>query len=106
MIDALAARGYETVPEPGRRIVQQELAAGGRALPWADMASFLQRAMEVARQDLESGPDSEGWTFFDRGLIDAASGLAALGTRDLASLLPAQPAYFRLVFFTPPWREI
>lgn len=106
MIDALAARGYETVPEPGRRIVQQEVAGGGCALPWTDMDAFLHRAMETARQDLESVQDGEGWTFFDRGLVDAASGLVALGTRDLAKLLPTQPAYFRLVFFTPPWREI
>jgi predicted ATPase len=33
---------------PGRRIVQEELAGSGAALPWVDGAAFTRGAMAVA----------------------------------------------------------
>jgi predicted ATPase len=40
LLSELARRGYPVVEEPGRRIVQDELAGNGAALPWVDPVAF------------------------------------------------------------------
>ena len=72
LLEELKRRGYATVLEPGRRIVQAELQSGGSALPWIDLAAFASRAVEVSLNDLEGASRSDGPVFFDRGLFDAA----------------------------------
>lgn len=37
LIDELAKRGHAVVEEPGRRIIADERARGGTALPWIDL---------------------------------------------------------------------
>jgi predicted ATPase len=74
LLAELARRGYATVEEPGRRIVRQELAENGSALPWIDAGAFLRRAIAMALADREAAAGHQGWVFFDRGLIDALSG--------------------------------
>lgn len=78
LLTELAARGYAVVEEPGRRIVSQELKGDGAALPWVDMAAFARRAIEMAMADHAAAREQAGWTFFDRGLIDAATALQHL----------------------------
>lgn len=106
LIDTLAKRGFATVPEPGRRIVREELAQGGTALPWLDMAAFARRALDVAEADYAAAALVREWVFFDRGIIDAA---VALGTAEESTQPLARAAarpYHRLVFLAPPWAEI
>jgi predicted ATPase len=71
IVAALAAQGFQTCPEPGRRIVQEERAMGGTALPWVDAAAFADRAVAMAITD--HGAAGPGITFFDRSLIDAVT---------------------------------
>lgn len=106
LLAELAGRGFDTVEEPGRRIVVEQQASGGNALPWADVEAFLQRAMGLSRQDLAKSESNDGWTFFDRGLIDAASALAQIQDKPLSTYLSAELAYYPLIFLTPPWPEI
>ena len=75
LIADLGRRGYAVVDEPGRRIVKEELARGGSALPWVDGVAFARRAMEIALADRAAAGSLDGWVFFDRGLIDAAAAL-------------------------------
>jgi predicted ATPase len=106
LLDELARQGHPTVPEPGRRVVQQEQATGGNALPWADVRAFVDRIIAVAKADYTAAAGNPGWTFFDRGLFDALSALGALeGTGFRRELLADYP-YHRQVFLTPPWPEI
>ena len=51
LLEELLRRGHAVVEEPGRRIVQQELAAGGSALPWLDLEAFARRAVALALAD-------------------------------------------------------
>ncbi|MEQ8445319.1 MAG: AAA family ATPase [Pelagibacterium sp.] len=104
LLAALAARGFATVEEPGRRIVAQELAGAGRALPWVDMAAFARRAMALALEDRARAGAMDGWVFFDRGLVDAAVALG--GTKAAVRDGTEEHRYHRTVFLTPPWREI
>lgn len=91
--------------EPGRRIVQQEMQTGGTALPWADIAAFLHRVIELSLADREAVKSKPGWVFFDRGLIDAAAALERI-TGESALTLAQQHRYYPCVFLTPPWPEI
>lgn len=107
LLDALARRGEAVVPEPGRRVVQQELACGGDALPWANAQRFVERCVETARRDLESAVPGRR-TFFDRSLVDAACAVARAGLAAPPGLDDAlrNAPYARLVFLSPPWRDL
>jgi predicted ATPase len=101
----LAQRGHAVVPEPGRRVVEAERLANGRALPWFDPGAFLARVLDLACADLAASYPS-GWVFFDRGLIDAAVALAHVNGTPLHDTLRAAPRFHRRAFLTPPWPEI
>ena len=62
LLAALKTRGYAVVEEPGRRIVREELAAGGSALPWVDHIAFARRAFATALADRAGAPRG-GWVF-------------------------------------------
>ncbi len=70
MIAELARRGFATVAEPGRRIVAEEQAGSGAALPWVDPLAFAHRALAMALADREGAASLPGPVFFDRGPID------------------------------------
>lgn len=109
LIEELARLGHRTVEEPGRRIVREELAGEGGALPWIDLAAFARRAIRMAVADWcrarECG-DADGWTFFDRGVIDAASAFEVATGRKVLAPLARRYRYRPLVFLAPPWPEI
>lgn len=106
LLAELKARGHAVVEEPGRRIISEELASGGGALPWGDLAAFLRRAIEMALADRIANENHQGWVFFDRGLVDAASALEALtGDPNPRALCMTHRYHFR-VFMAPPWPEI
>lgn len=106
LLEELRRRGHAVVEEPGRRIVQQELAVGGRALPWLDLEAFARRAVALALADRAAMRGQSGLVFFDRGLIDAASALEEAGGERVLAALGAEHRYNGRVFLTPPWPEI
>ncbi|MGO6695039.1 AAA family ATPase [Rhizobium johnstonii] len=106
LLAELAARGHAVVEEPGRRIVSQEAEGDGAALPWVNMAAFARRAIEMAITDHAAAPEQSGWTFFDRGLIDAAAALQHLIGEPILEKLSVAHRYHQRVFLTPPWPEI
>ncbi|WAJ27810.1 AAA family ATPase [Antarcticirhabdus aurantiaca] len=106
LLAELDRRGFATVCEPGRRIVEEELRGDGAALPWIDLTAFAARAIEVAADDRRRMADQAGWVFFDRGLVDAAVALQhATGQPAREVLAPWEP-YHRSAFLTPPWPDI
>ncbi|KNY18597.1 ATPase [Shinella sp. SUS2] len=106
LLEELRRRGHAVVEEPGRRIVQAELAVGGTALPWLDLAAFARQAIAMALADRAAMQHHSGFVFFDRGLIDAAVALDAEGGQPALPALAAAHRYNRQVFLTPPWPEI
>jgi predicted ATPase len=106
LIEELRARGERVVEETHRRVIREEMARGGTALPWLDQTAYLARA---AREDIaifEAMADVEERVFFDRGIIDS---LPAPQDGEPPAWL-AQAAqrlrYNRRVFVPPPWAEI
>lgn len=105
LLSELKRRGHNVVEEPGRRIVAEELEGAGSALPWVDFPAFARRAIAVSQDDRSIAAKTQGFVFFDRGLIDAAAALEhATGTPVLKSY--ASERYNRRVFVTPPWPKI
>ncbi|TDD42905.1 AAA family ATPase [Saccharopolyspora elongata] len=108
LVERLAAAGCACSPEAGRGVIADQLATGGRGLPWADRALFaelmLQRDLRSHRQArLRRGP-----VIFDRGLPDIVGYLRLSG-------LPVPPhvdaaarrfRYRNRVLIAPFWPEI
>jgi predicted ATPase len=106
LLAELKRRGHAVVEEPGRRIVREELAGDGAALPWVDAAAFARRAIAMALADQEAAARLEGWVFFDRGLVDAAAALEHATGEAVLDRLGRAHRYHSLVFLAPPWPEI
>ncbi|MBO9099235.1 MULTISPECIES: AAA family ATPase [unclassified Rhizobium] len=106
LLAELKRLGHSVIEEPGRKIVAEERQGEGKALPWVDLAAFARRALVMARSDWNTASQLEGWVFFDRGLVDAATALAY--ATDENTLLPLIDGwrYHHQVFLTPPWQEI
>lgn len=102
----LARRGFATIEEPGRRVVREELASGGHALPWVDATAFARRITSMAQADYDAARALPGPVFFDRGLIDAAVALKHAGGDTPLAYLATHYRYHRLVFLAPPWPEL
>ncbi len=60
----------------------------------------------MAIADRQAAAGNSGWTFFDRGLIDAAVALEHVGGEPVAARLNEIHPYHPTVFMTPPWPEI
>jgi predicted ATPase len=106
LLDELGRRGHSIVLEPGRRVVREELASGGTALPWADTAAFVDRIVATGEADYAAAAGNSGWTFFDRGLLDALCAHADLIGAPLPADRAAAYPYHRRIFLTPPWPEL
>lgn len=106
ILEELARRGYATVGEPGRRIVQAETDPASARLPWNSLAGFSQAAIELALDDYRRAQDTPGLVFFDRGLIDALLALQHATAQPPTDDFISPRRYHRLVFLTPPWEQI
>lgn len=106
LLEELARRGFSVIEEPGRRIVAAELAGDGKALPWVDAEAFLHKAIALSLEDLERASTLPGPVFFDRGLLDAASGLAEMTGEPVLQRFAELWRFNEAVFLTPPWPEI
>ena len=106
LVAELHRRGHKVVAEPGRRVVQEEVESGGHALPWIDMAAFASRAITMSLDDRTGACLNSGWTFFDRGLVDAACALDHATGKTVLPALGLTHRYHPAVFFAEPWPEI
>ena len=106
LLEILQSRGELVVEEPGRRIVMEELASKGSALPWIDMMAFARRAIAMSLQDLSHADMLTERVFFDRGLIDALVALEAVTGEQTKIDTAKARSFYPTVFIAPPWPEI
>lgn len=106
LLAELGRRGHATVEEPGRRILREETAKGGTALPWVDAAAFVRRVIAVSLEDRAAAEQTDGRVFFDRGLVDAAVALQHVTGAPAIMALGRAYRYHPTVFLAPPWPEI
>lgn len=106
LINALAARKFPIVAEPGLRVLRAAQKSGDAALPWRDMDAFLSRVLVLARADISGLQAGSGPVFFDRGLLDAAVASNDLRGVPVWQTLGGVWPYGRRVFLAAPWQGI
>ncbi|MCH5600298.1 AAA family ATPase [Niabella ginsengisoli] len=99
--------GFTTVPEDARRIIKEQLASSGDALPWLDKSKYAIYMYEAAKRSYQN-VQSQDVVFFDRSILDAVCYMIMENI-----LLPqnidvelAACRYNKQVFILPPWKEI
>lgn len=108
LLAALRERGFSTMPEVGRAIVQEQVANGGTILPWIDQPSFMEEVLRRNIQDYRLAAQMRAPVFFDRGIPEYLAWARILGV----SVQPHHRAavneyrYNPLVLLAEPWPEI
>lgn len=108
LLQEVERRGFCYAPEVARQIIQEQVLAGGDALPWADQERYsrlmLERSISIYRQYT----DKNSLVFFDRGIPDTLCYVRLTGIQLEDELLKACRTYrySEKVFLAPPWREI
>ena len=108
LIDALSRAGHRTFPEAGRAIIQDQVARGGRALPWVDPLLFAEMMLSWDLNSYHLAEPLSGPVFFDRGIVDVIGYLQLMHLPVPAHMRHAAQKfrYNRVVFVAPPWQEI
>ena len=108
LIERLAAQGFATVEEAGRRIIREQRESGGNATHDGDRLAYRDLMFRDAISTYERMMETKGPVFFDRGLPDLIGYSWLIGE-------PVPPEFIRTamlhrynatVFVAPPWREI
>lgn len=108
LIDGLASKGFQTVPEAGRIVVREALASSGDALPWVDRKNFAEKLAAFAIQQFDATADLDGLVFFDRSVIEALvySQMHNVEMPVWLGQAVRNCRYDDTVFVVPPWQDI
>jgi len=100
--------GFQYAPEAAGQIIQQQVQAGGTALPWDDQEAYpglmLQRSIESYLEHARAVSP----LFSDRGIPDTLGYARLIGLHKTDAIESAcrRYRYAPLVFLAPPWEEI
>lgn len=108
LIADLAASGLRHMPEGGRAIIQDQVAIGGTALPWADRAAFADQMLTWELRSHREAQRLAEPVIFDRGIPDVIAYLVLCDLPAPSALRRAAGLYRynRRVFIAPFWPEI
>ena len=108
IIEGLRQRGFESAPEAGRAIIQDQVAIQGRALPWADRLLFAELMLSWDIRSYHLAEEYSAPVFFDRGIPDVLGylRLSDIPVPEHMTKAAAHFPYSRIVFIAPPWKEI
>ena len=108
LIDALHGKGFASMPEAGRVIIQDQVQIGGTALPWADKAMFAELMLGWELRSWHEASSLARPVLMDRGIPDVVGYLTLCGLRVPAHAEAATKTYRynRMVFIAPYWEAI
>ena len=110
LLAELARRGHVCVPEDARAIIQEQVASGGSAVPWADAPRFAELLMQrsILTWEQQAAKRSPRPIYFDRGVGDAFTCADLIGCTLPADLCEQASGcrYRDPVFLAPWWPEI
>jgi predicted ATPase len=100
--------GYAHAPEAARQIIQEQVSAGGDAVPWGDRGAYTQMMLQRSIDLYLQYTPAAHITFSDRGIPDTLCYARLIGLTDSAPVESAcrQYHYAPIVFLAPAWREI
>lgn len=106
--ERLAAAGYAHAPEAGRAVITDQLAIGGRGLPWQDPELFAELMLAWDLRSYRQAEHTTGPVLFDRGLPDLIGYLRLTGLPVPAHVHEAARRfrYRTRVLIAPPWKRI
>lgn len=107
LLTILKEKGFTVVEEAARRILAEQRAINGTAVPEKDPKLFCQLMLSRAIDDYHRHKDSKTPVIYDRGIPDIQI-YADLFQLDLPEIQNATALfkYKKAVFFLPSWREI
>ncbi len=105
LLAALAQAGEHCYEEVSRQLIREQIACGGKLLPWSNLAGFASACGSRMRALLADSIQHPR-VFFDRGLPDLIGYLRYGGLQPPQDLLDAAALYTPLVFLAPPWENI
>lgn len=109
LLQALKEKGYATVPEDARRIIEEQIQSAGKGLPWKDRELYTNLMLDAGKKSFMCALDSQSDDiFFDRSIIDAICYANMTGLYLPKDIVDPGKAYQynKKVFILPPWQEI
>ena len=108
LLEALAARGFATVPEAARRILKEQAAIGGNATHDGDRTSYRDLMLERSIRDYRAVSEATAPVFFDRAIPELSGFGNPPGAGDPPALTDAiaECRYNQTVFLFPAWEAI
>jgi predicted ATPase len=103
----LETRGFHSVPEVARQLIQEQVREGGTALPWSDRALYARRMLERSIQSYQEHTPGLIPTFFDRGIRTLGyARLIDCAMTHSSTMFATSIAMSPSVFLAPAWKEI
>jgi predicted ATPase len=108
LLEALKEKGFNCSDEVSRQLIQEQVALDTDCLPWKNLASFADLALERMIFEFEKAALSSQYTFFDRGIPDIVAYLKVgqLEVSDRQQRALETYPYNPCVFMAPPWESI
>jgi predicted ATPase len=108
LLHSLQARGYTCIPEAARQIIQEQLQAGGSALPWQDTTAYTSLMLDRSIFSFLQHQHAHLPTFFDRGIPDTLCYAHIIHLADRKAIEDActRHRYATRIFLAPPWQTI
>lgn len=109
LLKELENQGYPHLEEVARKIIQEQVESGGKALPWDAVEEFRDLMFEHSVQQYQDALKNEDHLlFFDRGILDsiAYSKIVEIDVPEWMRKRAMELKYNEKVFLTPPWKEI
>lgn len=98
-VELLRRRGFATIPEVARELIENEQARGGDVYPWTRLTEFVDRLWRAQERQFRMARQLTGPVFLDRSLPDALAFLSYHGRPAPGGYLEACRQYrYNLVF--------
>lgn len=106
LLQSLASKGYNYVPETARQIIKARLGKG--LTPRPDAKTFAQEIFNQDWNNFFSNSELSSLLFFDRSFMDSAYMLFDADQDSYGKIRDTHLSnrYNNKVFITPPWKEI
>ncbi|REC47427.1 AAA family ATPase [Chryseobacterium pennipullorum] len=110
LVEELSRLGFRIVPEEGRKIIIEQAAAGGEALPWLNKKLFADLMFDASVTSYRKLKEIAGTetVFFDRGILDTIGYLQLenIPVPQEMEIRAREMAYNKVIFILPPWKDI
>lgn len=106
IVEHLKKIGYSCKEEISRKIISEQIAKNGEALPWKNLNLFSKKVFDLRKKQFLKS--KEKLCFFDRGIVDTYAYLE-IGKLEISSNIKESIKtlrYNKKVFYTPVWEEI